>query len=114
MSEVERIDELELECGVTLHLRSVKQMIVLEFVGEAGGFEALQGNDPGTLRNFTRLLNYIAGWGVTNDVPADVKADFAMLGGGEFAARSRWVREMMTGAEMSQLFAQVLALTFKK
>jgi len=100
-----------------LHLQGVKQAIVLEFIGEAGGFEGLQGgvtSNPGVLRNFTRLLNYIAGWGVTNEVPADVKADLAMFGGGEFATRSRWVREIMTGAEMSQLFARVLALTFRK
>jgi len=110
------VTKLELECGVTLNLQPVKQMIVLEFVGEAGGFDAIRDaalkEKPETLKNFTRLFNYICGWGVTNDVPKYALDDFAMMGGGEYTIRSRWVRQMLTRDEVSQLFAQVVALTF--
>ena len=124
MSEEDRdvkLDELVLECGVTLHLIPGRQTVMTEFFGEAGGFDVLKSGgaenvtaNPGTLRGFTRMFNYIAGWCVTNDVPQDVRADYEMFGGGEFATRSRWVRQIATEQEIAQLFALALALTFQR
>lgn len=110
---------LELECGVTLELQPVKSTIVLELIGDLGGFDNLSNmtadsfsDQAQAVTGFVRLLNYFAGWGVKNDPPQDVADDFAALGGGKRIVRSRWVRDIATEDEVSQLFAQVMALTF--
>jgi len=120
MSELEK---LKLECGVTLELKPVKQTIALEFISKLGGLDALMQGDasslatgasPETLIGFIRLLNYFAGWGVANQVPSDARDELSMLGSGERMIRSLWVRDIMTTEEVSQLFAQVMALTFQQ
>ena len=114
---VENINELELECGVTLHLQPVKQFIVLEFIGpqvKQGVGGPMVGLGPSVIDGNIKLLNYLAGWGVANEVPQEAREEFGMFGGGERVIRSRWVRDLMTNEEAAQFFAQVLALTFSQ
>ena len=116
------VNELDLECGVTLRLQPVKQTIALEFISRLGGFDALMRGDasglttgakPEMMDGFIKLLNYFAGWGVSNEVPSEAQEEFSMFGGGVRSTRSRWVRDIMTTDEVSQLFARVMALTFQ-
>lgn len=116
------INELDLACGITLRLQPVKQTIALEFISRLGGFDSLirgdasslaDGARPEMMDGFIKLLNYFAGWGVVNEVPSEAREEFAMFGGGARSIRSRWVRDMMTTDEVSQLFARVMALTFQ-
>jgi len=126
------LNELELECGVTLQLQPVKQTIALEFISRLGGFDILMrgtGPDgsvrrdtsalasnarPETMDGFVKLLNYFAGWGVANDVPQEAREEFGMLASGERSIRSLWVRDILTKDEVSTFFAQVMALTFSE
>lgn len=115
------LEKLELECGVTLSLQPVKQTIALEFISRMGGFSDLMRggasgltSKPETMDSFVKLLNYFAGWGVANDVPQDARDEFGMLASGERSIRSLWVRDVMTTDEVSQFFAQVMALTFSE
>lgn len=120
MSELETLD---LECGITLQLKPVKQTIALEFISKLGGFENLMRGgaeslttnaSPAMMDGFIKLLNYFTGWGVTNELPLDAREEFSMLAQGERVLRSLWVRDIMTNEEMSQLFAQVMAMTFSQ
>lgn len=97
------MNTLELGCGVTLDLCPVKSMILLDFV-EAGP-------DKMTQTQFNKMIKYIAGWGVTNDVPPDVQEELSFFGNGEHLQRAAWVRMIATEAEIAQLMAQVMALT---
>jgi hypothetical protein len=117
------LNELRLECGVTLRLQPVKQTIALEFISRLGGFDILMRGDasqlkasarPETMDGFVKLLNYFAGWGVANDVPQEAREEFGMLASGERSIRSLWVRDILTDDEVSQFFAQVMALTFSE
>ena len=117
------LNRLDLACGVTLELQPVKQTIALEFISRLGGFDVLMRGDaselasrvrPEMMDGFVRLLNYFAGWGVANEGPAQAKEEFGMLASGERAVKSLWVRDMMTKDEVSQFFAQVMALTFSE
>ena len=117
------LNRLDLACGVTLELQPVKQTIALEFISRLGGFDVLMRGDasqlasnvrPEMMDGFVRLLNYFAGWGVANEVPVQAREEFGMLASGERAVKSLWVRDMMTKDEVSQFFAQVMALTFSQ
>lgn len=117
----ENLTELELECGVTLELKPGKQMVLLEFLKKGGSFDAMASGEieggevnPAMLSGFTDMVNYVAGWCVTNEVPKDDADELAMFGGGKRSVRSRWVRQICTEEEISQLFAQAMALTFKQ
>jgi hypothetical protein len=116
------LNELKLECGVTLKLQPVKQTIALEFISRFG-FDILMRGDasqlkanarPEVMDGFVKLLNYFAGWGVANAVPQEARDEFGMLASGERSIRSLWVRDILTPDEVSQLFAQVMALTFSE
>ena len=97
------MNTLELECGVTLELQPVKSMILLDFVED--------GPDKMTQSKFNRMIKYIAGWGVTNDVPSDMQEELSFFGAGEHLQRAAWIRIVATETEIAQLMAQVMALT---
>ena len=110
------LNKLDLKCGVTLELQAVKQYIALDLLSGIGGLGnlsnvAAKSFSPEMLPGFMKLLNYLIGWGVRNDVPEGAKSDFASFGGGERITRSMWVKDIATEDEISQLFAQILALT---
>ena len=115
--------ELDLECGITLQLKPVKQTIALEFISKLGGFDILMRGDasgltanarPETMDGFIKLLNYFTGWGVENDVPPEAREEFSMIASGERSIKSLWVRDILSEDEVSQFFAQVMALTFSE
>ena len=97
------MNTLELECGTTLELCSVKSTILLDFVED--------GPDKMTQAKFNQMIKYIAGWGVENGVPPDMQDDLAFFGAGEHVQRAAWVRLITTETEIAQLMAQVMALT---
>lgn len=97
------MDTLELGCDVVLELQPVKSMILLDFVED--------GPDSMTQSKFNKMIKYIAGWGVTNDVPSEMGDELAFFGAGEHIQRAAWVRMIATETEIAQLMAQVMALT---
>lgn len=96
-------DTLELECGVTLELQSVNGMVLLDFVED--------GPQNMTQAKFNRMIKYLAGWGVKNDVPEDKREELEFFGKGEHLQRAAWVRLITTENEIAQLMAQVMSLT---
>lgn len=97
------MDTLELKCGIVLELQPVKSMILLDFVED--------GPESMTQSKFNKMIKYIAGWGVTNDVPPEMADELAFFGTGEHIQRGAWVRMIATETEIAQLMAQVMALT---
>lgn len=113
--DIQKIDQIELQCGVTLELQPVKSMLLLDL---------LEGMKPGadgqfdikslSIRDLNRLMKYFCGWGVKNDVPRDQVDSVSIFGDGEHVQRAAWVRMIATETELAQVFAQVMALTQRK
>ncbi len=101
---------LELECGVTLELKSVNRMMLSDFFGGITSTNGKVSPKSVGVKSFNKLMRYICGWGVTNEMPAEEIPDYEMWGGVR-QQRSAWVREIATEPELSQLMAQIMILT---
>ena len=116
-SEV-REDEMEegtfeLRCGVTLHLKQVNRQALRPIMLKLGGSSTLQ--DPERLRDLEgealaratrgieQLFNYCAGWGVTDEAPAEAIEELTEMGfnvGTARLARINWIRYLLVEDEI--------------
>jgi len=106
------LDTLTLECGITLELQAVNDMLLLDLMegirADADGKYTIQGM---SVKDLNRMMRYFCGWGVKNDVPADMVDDVSIFAAGKHVQRAAWVRMIATTPELTQLFGQVMALT---
>jgi hypothetical protein len=112
MSTAESFSTIELECGVTLELQSVRPMLLLDLL------EGVKTNGDGqvdisslSIRSLNGIMRYFCGWGVKNEIPQDQLSAVSIFGTGEHVQRSAWVRLVATEAELGEIFARVMALT---
>ncbi len=112
MSELET---LELECGVTLELQGINEMLFLDLIEEIkpgkNGQYGVDSVKKMPIRNLNRMMRVICGWGVKSDVPPGDADDYAMFGDGKRLQRSAWVRDIATTKELSEILARVMVLT---
>ena len=122
-------NELTLKNGMTLHLRPVQWMALWRILRKFGK-DAL--NDPDSLLNVKedqaldmmeatdQLFNFCAGWGVSDDPPAEALAELEEMGlanpGQPHLARANWLRflVMEDDEEFSELIAAVMALAVQQ
>jgi len=106
------LNTLELKCGITLELQAVNDMLLLDLMegirADTDGKYTIQGM---SVKDLNRMMRYFCGWGVKNDVPADMADDVSIFGAGKHIQRAAWVRMIATTPELTQLFGQVMALT---
>jgi len=105
----------ELECGVVLELQAVRPMLLLDLLegmkkGRDGKYSASSLTGL-SIQSLNRLMRFLCGWGVTNEVPEDQLDSVSIFGDGEHLQRSAWVRMIATENELTDVFAQVMALT---
>lgn len=108
----DELNTLELECGIVLELQAVNDMLLLDLMEsikpDRDGKFTVQGMP---VRDLNRMMRFLCGWGVKNDVPHDKLNEVAIFGSGIHLQRSVWVRMVATLPELTQIFAQVMALT---
>jgi hypothetical protein len=113
--------ELETKRAGSLELQPVNQQALLDIMLEMGGVQALstgnftpQGEKAILASN--RMLTYCLGWGVKSEPPPDAIATLEALGKPTNLpeiARANWLRYIaLESAEMSELVARVMKLTF--
>ena len=123
------MNELTLKNGMVLHLRPVKWMALWRILRKFGK-DAL--NDPDKLLKVEgeqaldmveatdQLFNFCAGWGVSDDPPAEALAELEEMGfvkpGQPHLARANWLRflVMEDDGEFSDLIAAVMALAMRQ
>ena len=123
------MEELTLKSGTVLHLRPVNWMALWGILRKFGK-DAL--NDPDKLLKLEgeqaldmveatdQLFNFCAGWGVSDDPPAEALAELEEMGfvkpGQPHLARANWLRFIVLedDEEFSELIAGVMALATRQ
>lgn len=125
--KVESVNTIVLECGITLTLREVRSTILLDLINRMGGFDVIKGSKKGkpvvgaaggvdagkATDGFLKVVNYVTGWGIVDDPPEDKAQEYEFIGTfGENPVRARWVQEIATAKEISEILGRVMAMTF--